>query len=391
MEINRVTLQLQNMAASEIEAHVDPAILNEIKQNDPHPLFRAYSIAHEGVSNGTVIGLGKVALRWLQNSIVKIFNKVKIGTNLFLDHIPGTNEHQGRTVLGRVVGKAIDKIDNITHALTIGYILPEHRDKNLNVSSFEGGVELPENLLNTPSIEEDKIREITGIALGSSEITQPAFPGATLQAALQMFTEAGKESKMSDSITFEQVLAYFEKNPGLSITAIFPREKVEKDPVVKEIAGAMNLNASAVIKRQEKTIETLKEKSEKEIADLKVANKDQGSKLLKINSIELKNDILKERKLDELTIKFVNKRYSDFIPVEEKTIKADLNTFIDGAMDELKDLKKDGIIPGGVSDEKVFGAKAPPAEGTQTKYGSKTPELKKAESELMFNVKGEKK
>lgn len=377
MKVTRVTLQLQNMAASEIEGHIEPGVLERIKTKDSNPLFNAYSIAHEGISEGNVIGLGKVALKWLQNSIVKIFSKVKIGTKMLYGHKPGTNEHRDRPVCGEVVGKAIEKKDNITHALAIGYIYPEHRDKKLDVASFEGDVDLPDNLLNTPVIEEDKISEITGIALGDSEKIKPAFKGAVLQTALQMFDEGGIMP-----IKIEDVLAYLKENPGVHVSSIVDKEHLAKDPVVIDLIQSKNSNTWHQIERLKAEKITLQEKHDAEMKDLKDKSGVTSAKLLKIESVGLKDDILKERKFKEPMVKFINKRFKVFEPKDPEKVKSELNEFVDNTVDEYKELVTDGIIPDDT--KKKDGVKARSKDDDKDRTTLETdPDLKKAEEELM--------
>ena len=180
--------RLQEMADSEIAAMVEPSRLAQIKLRDPHPLIKAFVIGHEGESRGNLIGLGNVVKRWFKTMIHKLHEKVTAGLQLFHGHASGTNAHEGRAPVGEVVGKALKTIDGRESVVVACYIHPDFKHLPLDVASVEADVEL------APTGDRDMVDivglgNLTGIALGSSAVDKPGFPGATLLGQLQAFED----------------------------------------------------------------------------------------------------------------------------------------------------------------------------------------------------------
>jgi len=177
----RIRATLLHMAESEIIQIIPHDIYSEIKQSDPHPVFRAYVVGHEGEATATWPGVGKIIKNWFSSAINKIVEKLQYGTKIFHRH-GETNDHEGRTPIGELVGKVIKTIKDKVNAVAITYIYPEYRSLPLDVASIETSVDI--NLDNSGVYGVD-VQEVTGIALGNSGVDQPGFPGATLLSELQ--------------------------------------------------------------------------------------------------------------------------------------------------------------------------------------------------------------
>ena len=183
----KFTAKLQQMAASEIIGIIPKDVYEEIKQRDPHPLFQAYIVGHEGEATGTEVGGGKKILNWFSSAINKIWEKMKYGTKIFHGHNVDSS-HEGRKSIGEVVGKAIKTIQSKVNAIAITYIYPEFRDLPLNVASIEADVRInPDD-----TVHDVDVGDITGIALGNSAIDKPGFADATLLSQIQAMAKTLK-------------------------------------------------------------------------------------------------------------------------------------------------------------------------------------------------------
>lgn len=389
MKVTKTLLRLQNMAQAEILTYIPAGKLDEIKANDQNPLFKVFSIAHEGISNGTVIGLGKTALRWLQNSVAKIYEKLRPGTALFYDHEPGTNSHKGRTKIGEVISKAKQVISDTVHTVAITYIYPEFRKWDLDVASFEGDVTLPENLLNTPTIDPADIGEITGIALGNSAKMQPAFSNATLQGALQMMAENGEkkmkrnlQNDIPENLTFAQVLEYV-KTQKVQPSDLFGADALKEDQTVQGIIKDGNKDTYHQAKRLEIEKAALKDKYDQEKKDLEEKLKNSLAKNAQIEAKDLTPEIFKERKLDEISQKFINKKLDkEFKPEDPENTKAELNKFIDVQVKEIEALREEGIIPKATEKSGETKIDTGGAPGSKFKAPANNEEMEKVQAEL---------
>lgn len=191
----KIAGELQEMAANEILDHVPASIYKRVKAKDAKAEFRAYCIGHEGESSGPVVGIGKIIKKWAKAAISKIHEKLALGTKVFHLHQPGSNEHEGRKPIGEVVGKTLADTSGRLSSIAIIHVYDEFKDIPLDIASIEADITLPETINpNARSVDVD-VEEITGIALGNSEVTKPGFAGATLLAACQEFADSVNHEK----------------------------------------------------------------------------------------------------------------------------------------------------------------------------------------------------
>ncbi len=180
----KFTAKLQQMASSEIINIIPKDVYEDIKQQDPHPLFQAYVVGHEGEATGHMVGIGKRVLNWFSSAINKIWQKLNYGTRLFHGHNVDSS-HEGRQSIGEVVGKVVRTIKDKTHAIAIAYIYPEFRDLPLNVASIEADVRInPDN-----TVQDIDVGDVTGIALGNSAVDKPGFANAGLLSQIQAMSK----------------------------------------------------------------------------------------------------------------------------------------------------------------------------------------------------------
>jgi hypothetical protein len=183
----KIRLDVQEMSASAIADAIPADVMAEIKRTDARPLFRAYTLAHEGQSRGRLVGVGNVIKTWAASIIRKLHDRVTIGLEMFLGHGKDNSIDPGRIVVGKVVAKKLVEIDGRTSSVVIAYVDPLYSAMPLDVCSLEGSIDLAiDKSGNMTALDVDKI---SGIALGNSSMDTPGFEFATIQGALQAFAE----------------------------------------------------------------------------------------------------------------------------------------------------------------------------------------------------------
>jgi hypothetical protein len=343
-----ITGKLQEMAAEEIKEYIDKNKYEEIKKTDGEPLFRAYSIGHEGESSGNVIGVGGMVKKWLKSAIQKIHDKLKIGTKIFHGHVPETNEHEGRQQVGELVGKTIQKIKDKLHTLGIIYIDPEHRNKNLDIASIE-----TEFAMDRATHEVVDIGDVTGIALGDSAKEKPGFPEATLQGALQEMAEKlVKEKKINRGVRSMDIdeLKKEIKAGEYKPDDLFTRVDLDSVDFVKGYKQK-GIRLDSELDKKQKVITGF----DTERADWE---KEKGTYAEKINGYKLNEkkrdaktklpEFLSDdgRKLSDAQKKFISHRFdNNFRPSDEDgMLNRDINKYIDNRLNEYDEMKKMDLI-----------------------------------------------
>lgn len=145
------------------------------------PLLAAYRIAHEGVSTGPIVGMGRAAKEWSASNIGELAERIK-GAPVYVGHRVGSGP---RRAVGYVLrGK---KIDGANGAEAVAIVA---------VEDPRAAEEIGRAILDTASIEADLVIEpgdnswrvmgvenVTGLALASSKKNPPGFDRAELLAA----------------------------------------------------------------------------------------------------------------------------------------------------------------------------------------------------------------
>lgn len=329
---------IHEMAESEILSLIDPVRLQEIRANDPHPLFRAYSIGHEGESTGALVGIGKVVKRWVRSLIQELANKVSIGTKAFFGHSTD-NSHSGRTVVGELVGKTLKTINDKLHAIGILYIGKEHRDKNLDISSIEADAEFEiTNFGKNINADVVKVHEVSGIALSSSLFQSPGFPGATLQAQIQEFATLEGGEKM----TVEEIKNAIQQGKFIP-SELFTKTELSSDPAIMEFVkdsaeSQGNRMAYDARKKAEAKTESLESKYKQEIYELNEKLKTERATRMNVESLDiLKKELDNGRDMDEKQKKFVMLDFDKKFRVNDPDkVTDEIKLYVDARLDELK-------------------------------------------------------
>lgn len=361
-----ISCQLQQMPESEVLSMVPPETLQRIRTNDPHPEFRVFSLGHEGDANANILGKGMRILKYAKDIIVQMFERVRYGLPTFNRHEPNSNSHMNREVVGEVVGKTLKTIQGVLHTLAAVYIKPEFRGHDLDIASIEGNFEAEEQ--SDGSMGVINLSQITGIALSNHKLDTPGMPGATLQAALQMFTQKyGRTQQMA--MTKEQIKAAIIE-AGVKINDIFTEEEI----VASEPAKKAKQTEYEWAKRIEGKLGEAREENAKLQGKIQKLEGDNAVLIEKTNSgtsKEILGTIASERKLDPKFVAFIEKNLKTFKSAKTgEELKADVEKFVDSQAKDYADMGKLYGFEAKITtnqqqkkDDKSAGAGTPNADG----------------------------
>ena len=335
------------MASSEIMQHIPANIYEKIKAKDSHPVFRAYVVGHEGISEGKVVGHGNVVKRWYTSAIHQIVDKLQYGLKIFHNHV-GTNIHKGRQIIGHIVGKTKEVIGDNLSAVAIVYVKPEFKDLPLDVASIEADVTLNDD--RNRGVFDADVNDITGVALGNSSVNRPGFPGATLLSQLQEFADQSQFNLGGGDmgITINEVRDFI-KSGNLKPSDIYGLGDLTKDPMIEEHVKAEKKKGVTGEfehrKRDEEGYEKLKVKL---IDDHKVELKTKDEAITKLQGENILSKTTgwlttqkDKRKLTDEQMKFININLPEFKPEDHEKGEDEFNKFIDGQVDKLNVINKD--------------------------------------------------
>lgn len=358
------------MASSEIMQHIPVSVYEEIKTKDKHPVFRAYVIGHEGISEGKVVGHGNIVKRWYSSAISKIVDRLQYGLKIFHDHAE-TNIHKGRQVLGHIVGKTKKIINDNLSAIAIAYIKPEYRNLPLDVASIEADVILNDD--KDRGVFDADVEDITGIALGNSAVNRPGFPGATLLSQIQAFANQSQFTPGGGTMTTISEIRDFIKAENLKPSDIYGLGDLTKDPMIEEhIEQAKKGALKGEYEHRKRDEMGFDKTKEKLIEDHNAALKAKDDLISKLQGENIQSktsgwlETQKEkRKFDDKQMKFINLNLPKFKPEDPEKAEDEFNKFLDDRIDDLGKISKDvfGVEP----EEKK--SKAPGGESKDKKAG----------------------
>jgi len=225
------------------------------------------------------------------------------------------------------------------------YLYPDYRHLPLDVASIEADIDLRSD--DKGRIYVADVNEITGIALGNSEIETPGFPGATLLGQLQAFAEKKPFNKGDNTMTLAELKQAIQEGK-FTPSDVFGQEAIFADPTISEQVREKVSNASGYnIRKLEDSIEeraTLKKKLEE--AEVKVTEAEKEKDALKLESAKSKVDSLfdkqkTERKLDEKQVKFIQNRLGGFTPQKVEDVEKEFNAHLDTELKEYETMAKD--------------------------------------------------
>ena len=336
----RIRAQLHLMAESDILAMVGNDKLAQIKMTDKSPMLRAYVIGHEGEARGRMIGVGNIVKKWFADAVEKLTDKIKIGLQLFHGHA-ATNDTAGRIPIGEVVGRRLVKIKDRLSSVVACWIYPDYRHLPLDVASIEADIDLRGD--NKDSLYVADVNEISGIALGNSEVETPGFPGATLLGQLQAFAEKN-DIKITLFEGGDMTLAELRKavqEGKLKPTDIFEPEAIFADSLVSEQVKEKISNARGydIRKFDDLTQEKASLAQKLKEVETKLGEKDGEIKTLRVEAAKSKVGSLfdsqkTERKLDEKQVKFIQNNLGKFAPENPDAIDKEFGSWLDAQVDE---------------------------------------------------------
>ncbi len=328
-----LTARIQALSQSDLQGIVDPDILRRIKEDDPNPDIRVYSIGHEGKSNLHLPGIGDKTLTWIQAAVQWISDKLKLGTAVFDRHDPNTNSHEGRVQIGEVVGKVTKTIKDRLNTLAAIHVFSQYKSRPLDVASIEAEIEYDHD---SHQAWPTRINNISGVALGSSDNDQPGFPGATLLGAVQAFVQANVgdigETKMNKSDVKEAV-----KELRLRPSELFELDDIMSDKSVR--ADMIGKNT-----RLEKERDDARAKVDKLGEDNAGLQKTIDRAALFTKSAPLIEQVLSdpERKLDDKAKAYVQRSMKVFTSEadNEDALKVDVVRSVDAAVKDYGEVAK---------------------------------------------------
>ena len=332
--------KLQNMAASEIMNIIPHDVYEEIKKQDPTPLFQAYVVGHEGEVTGRMVGMGEKVLHWFSSAVNKLWEKLKYGTKIFHGHNIDSG-HEGRPSIGEVVGKVVKTIKDKVNAIAIAYIYPDYRGLPLDVASIEVDV----NINPDDSVHDVDVGDITGIALGNSAVDKPGFAGATLLSQIQAFAnDRSQFNTGGENMPTLEDIRKFVGEEGVSPSEVFGRDQLIDDPVVKGyVEGERKIASTGEYAHRKRTDEAF-DKARKEWEDKEKKYQEDINKMkidgAKVTAADLFSKKIKERKLEDKQAKFVDVKREAFEPQNVDELEKEVDAFLDTTLEDYKKTAK---------------------------------------------------
>lgn len=191
----------------EILEAIPKATLARIKERDPHPYFRAFVVAHEGVADPffeTSRGRIKKIVRVFRSTIESMARRIP-GAKFFDDYHKKIDRQQ----IGTEVAFIQKEIDGNLHDIAIAYGDPSQRERlaSKDIVSMEADVDVGEH--QDGSLVLGLIKSIAAYATGKmSDGALPAWSGAKAVGALYAFSETKQNedknmSEISSGLQFQ--------------------------------------------------------------------------------------------------------------------------------------------------------------------------------------------
>lgn len=363
-------VRLREMAESEISAMIPTSTYSRIRAKDQHPLFKAFVIGHEGEARGNVVGIGNVTKRWFRSAIEKLHDRINSGLKLFHGHTTPEKESPDRATIGEVVGKRLMRIGDRLSSVVACYIYPGFQHLNLDAASIEADIQMDASGRDVVVAEVDAV---TGIALASSQIETPGFPGATLLGQLQAFAKSQHGGDLMD-LTLEDVRTFL-KTEKVKPSDVFGMEEMAADPTVRGLAEDRVRERIAGEFARRKDAEEKLEKIEKAHSD-EIKGLKTTISTLQVAGAKSRVGTLFEgqrasRKLDDRQTKFIQSRIDRFTPTNPDDVEKEFGKYLDSEIDEYGRIAKDVF---GVNEPKPGQAQDGPKPGAEPKEGHEEPE-----------------
>lgn len=284
----------------------------EFKKLFPNAIVKKFIIAHEGVTNSKVVGIGNKLFKWSRNVIHNFFTKLKKGIQVIKGHtIDGIVRSE--KVLGEIIDYYITEINN-KKAIAALVGIYDKNDSDYNTISAELNVE-------TDDSEILDISNIDRFALGKYEEGDiPAFEHAKEIAVVHCFTNNkifnNEVSKMEENkIGFSDVKKFIREHNVFptqlySIEELVGKPKYENGDLV--FYGAIDDRIVSYLSRNldyKKVVEEL-ESLKKDKEELEKYKEELNSYKEKFIKEEFRNKVLEKAESKKLSEKL--KKYLTF-------------------------------------------------------------------------------
>jgi hypothetical protein len=306
----------QELTREEIIAAIDEDVLHGIQEKDKHPLFRAYSICHDGMTRPKLLGESAKYLSWPRRAVRSIQAFIGRHVPFFRNH-NADNSTAGREKLGWTVGNMQKEIEGKLHHIVIGYFPPEKRRQaeKLTMPSMEAVWNFVDE---QGQLVADSLKKMTGIALAAAGEKMPAFRESTLLGAVQAFDETddlknGEPEKpgKDKQVTKEEVKQAV-KDLNLWPNQLFGVEQIKEDSIFRKLFEEPAKQIESLT-TENQTLKTAKEALEKE----------KGTLTTSLNQATVKD------KIGQL--------------IEAKKLTAKEKAFVEGGMKNIQDFTDAGI------------------------------------------------
>ena len=203
------SFQLQEFTEQEILNLIPRDTLEEIKKKDEHPFFQVYSICHPGISKPKLLDTkDQRPVKWTSKAVQSLKNMVLKGIKFFNLHNKD-NSINNREDYGEIIYNFEKEINGKPNHCVIGYFPDKSKVIDKDIVSQESIWNIIDNGVDLIA---ESIEKITGIAMGSSNNSSPAFEGAKRLGTLQCNEEKDyhkfleeEECKMCEKILEEEL------------------------------------------------------------------------------------------------------------------------------------------------------------------------------------------
>lgn len=309
-------------------------MLAGIKQSDPNPDIKAFTIAHNGAVDIVLNGI-KTPVQWIRSAVRWIKNALIQDTPVFQHHgAPGDNSHDGRVQIGKVIGSKLIEEGSKIATIAAMYIFPQYRHLVLDVASIEADIHYARNgnVIYPTSVE-----QVSGVALANSSMHRPGFPDATLLGAIQAFAKT-KDDSMPTSVEEVKELVV---SLGITPEQIFSRDEIIGAKVVKDHVYKEKQTVYELAKTRKEELEGLQIKFDTQKSDFEKKLSEATKNVLIARSGNVFSTVATERKLEDIPKRFIEMRLPAFTTeaTDDVKMKEDLNKFIDGQLTEFEKMQ----------------------------------------------------
>jgi len=268
------TAQIEELDLNQVRRLIGEERYQEIKAGDSHPFFVELLVAHEGISQGKIVGAG------LNRPVKKLWEKARVDElvkRLKESPVPIYLFHSADSISRKEVGKILTayarKVAGRWSALALAYISDPAvrqmiREKELDTCSLEAELIFEQSDEKKGLVEwvVRAIERVSGLALGSRRLSKPGFAGASILATAEEFEddlrvrdyELALKEKEDEIRRLQKELAQYQKEQELKEQRKKVVEVVEgylKDKSLKEEEKRLILESVAEkleLKRPEK-------------------------------------------------------------------------------------------------------------------------------------------